>query len=62
MTYETIYLDFNAGQNKSPEFTSKYNPNGRIPVLVDHKNNDFILWCDAVVYITTFLDDLIISM
>ena len=44
LSYETIYLDFNAGENKSPEFTSKYNPNGRIPVIVDHKNNDFILW------------------
>lgn len=22
----------------------KYNPNGRVPALVDHKNNDFCIW------------------
>jgi glutathione S-transferase len=30
-------------QHKSPEFL-KLNPNGRIPALVDHANNDFTLW------------------
>lgn len=43
LTYESIYLDLNAGEHKKPEFT-KYNPNGRIPVLIDHENSDFVLW------------------
>ncbi|KAI0081361.1 glutathione S-transferase [Panus rudis PR-1116 ss-1] len=43
LTYETKFLDFNAGEHKAPEFT-KYNPNGRIPALVDHHNNDYTLW------------------
>ncbi len=30
-------------EHKGPEFT-KLNPNGRIPVLIDHANNDFTLW------------------
>lgn len=31
------------GENKAPEFT-KLNPNGRLPALVDHSNNDFTIW------------------
>lgn len=41
LTYEPVYLTF--PQMKEPEFT-KYNPNGRIPAIIDHKNNDFVLW------------------
>ncbi|KAI0075345.1 glutathione S-transferase C-terminal-like protein [Panus rudis PR-1116 ss-1] len=49
LTYETKFLNFQAGEHKSPEFTSKYNPNGRIPVLVDHHNNDYTIWeSDAI--------------
>ena len=43
LTYETIYFDFGKKEQKSPEHT-KYNPNGRIPTLIDHINNDFVLW------------------
>ena len=43
LSYETIYLDFQKKEQKSPEYL-KVNPNGRIPALVDHKNNDFIVW------------------
>ncbi|KAI0081358.1 glutathione S-transferase C-terminal-like protein [Panus rudis PR-1116 ss-1] len=43
LTYETKYLNFQAGEHKSPEFL-KINPNGRIPALIDHKNNDYIVW------------------
>ncbi|KDQ49758.1 hypothetical protein JAAARDRAFT_42596 [Jaapia argillacea MUCL 33604] len=43
LTYETIFLDFQKGEQKGPEHT-KYNPNGRIPTLVDHKNGDFAIW------------------
>ncbi|TCD68873.1 Glutathione S-transferase 2 [Steccherinum ochraceum] len=31
-----------------PEYL-KYNPNGRIPTLVDHKNNDFAIWESAAI-------------
>lgn len=44
LTYESIYLDFGKGEHKAPEYTTKFNPNGRIPAIIDHKNNDFILW------------------
>ncbi|PSS06503.1 hypothetical protein PHLCEN_2v3705 [Hermanssonia centrifuga] len=48
LTYESIYLDFQKGEQKAPDHT-KYNPNGRIPTLIDHKNNDFTLWeSDAI--------------
>lgn len=43
LTYETKFLDFQAGEQKSEAHT-KYNPNGRIPTLIDHKNNDFAIW------------------
>ncbi|KAF8586956.1 glutathione S-transferase [Ramaria rubella] len=41
--YETKFLDFQKKEQKDPEYT-KYNPNGRIPAIVDHDNNDFVLW------------------
>ena len=43
LTYETIYLKFELKEHKAPEFV-KYNPNGRIPALIDHQNNDFVIW------------------
>lgn len=43
LSYEPIYLDFQKGEHKAPEHT-KYNPNGRIPTLIDHKNGDYVLW------------------
>eukprot|EP01088_Endostelium_zonatum_P017309 TRINITY_DN503_c0_g1_i1.p1 TRINITY_DN503_c0_g1~~TRINITY_DN503_c0_g1_i1.p1 ORF type:complete len:225 (-),score=46.39 TRINITY_DN503_c0_g1_i1:9-683(-) len=43
LNYETIMLDFNKGEHKAESFT-KYNPNGRIPAIIDHNNNDFVLW------------------
>jgi glutathione S-transferase len=43
LTYESIYLDFGKGEQKADEFT-RYNPNGRVPAIVDHANNDFVLW------------------
>ena len=44
LTYESIYLDFNKGEQKAPEHV-RYNPNGRIPTIIDHRNGDFVLWC-----------------
>ncbi|KAI0633643.1 glutathione S-transferase C-terminal-like protein [Trametes polyzona] len=43
LTYESKYLDFAKAEQKSPEHTA-LNPNGRIPTLVDHQNNDFAIW------------------
>ncbi|KIP08814.1 hypothetical protein PHLGIDRAFT_23327 [Phlebiopsis gigantea 11061_1 CR5-6] len=43
LTYESVYLDFQKGEHKAPEFT-KYNPNGRVPAIIDHSNNDLVLW------------------
>ncbi|KAK7676486.1 hypothetical protein QCA50_020560 [Cerrena zonata] len=48
LTYETIYLDFKSGDLRGPAF-AKLNPDGRIPALIDHKNNDFAIWeSDAI--------------
>ena len=48
LTYESKYLDFQKGEQKGEEHT-KFNPNGRIPTLIDHKNGDFIVWeSDAI--------------
>jgi len=43
LTYESEYLDLKNGEQRGPEYT-KINPNGRIPALVDHQNNDFVIW------------------
>jgi len=40
-TYRAI--SFEAGEQKAPEFLS-LNPNGRIPVIVDHDNDDFAVF------------------
>ncbi|KAI0793543.1 glutathione S-transferase C-terminal-like protein [Fomes fomentarius] len=43
LSYEPVYLVFEKGEHKAPEYT-KYNPNGRIPALIDHHNGDFVVW------------------
>lgn len=43
LTYDTKFLDFQSGEHKAEPHT-KYNPNGRIPTLIDHKNGDFAIW------------------
>jgi len=39
---------------KGAEFT-KFNPNGRVPALVDHSNSDFVVWESGA--ILTYLVD-----
>ncbi|KAH9919704.1 glutathione S-transferase C-terminal-like protein [Fomitopsis serialis] len=43
LDYEPRYLEFDKQEQKSPEHL-KYNPNGRIPTLIDHGNDDFVIW------------------
>ena len=43
LTYESVYLDFITKEHKGSEFL-RLNPNGRIPAIIDHHNNDFVLW------------------
>ncbi|KAK9463304.1 glutathione S-transferase [Lipomyces oligophaga] len=45
LEYETIMKDFGDVENgmKTPEFEA-INPNGRIPVLIDHSAGDLIIW------------------
>ncbi|KAG8801328.1 Glutathione S-transferase 2, partial [Serendipita sp. 399] len=38
-----VILDFAKEEQKSEEYR-KLNPNGRIPTLVDHSNNDEVIW------------------
>ena len=40
--YRTEYLHFDKNEQKTPEFLT-LNPNGRIPVIVDHDNDDYTL-------------------
>ena len=54
---KAVNLDFAKQEHKAPEFT-KYNPNGRIPALIDHHNGDFVIWeSDAIMlYLTDKYD------
>nr|AFN88461.1 glutathione transferase Ure2p5 [Phanerodontia chrysosporium]4F0C_A Chain A, Glutathione transferase [Phanerodontia chrysosporium]5O00_A Chain A, Glutathione transferase Ure2p5 [Phanerodontia chrysosporium] len=48
LSFETVYVNLGQREHKSPSFT-KYNPNGRIPALIDHYYNDFVVWeSDAI--------------
>ena len=43
LDYESVYIDVDTGdQKKEPNIN--YNPNGRLPTLVDHRNGDFAVW------------------
>ncbi|RPA90165.1 glutathione S-transferase [Choiromyces venosus 120613-1] len=40
--FNTVWVQANGEQKRAP-FTN-INPNGRLPALVDHSNNDFAIW------------------
>ncbi|KAH9922296.1 glutathione S-transferase C-terminal-like protein [Epithele typhae] len=49
LAYHPIYLDLAKNEQKSPDHT-RFNPNGRIPTLIDHHNGDYVLWeSDAII-------------
>jgi len=39
-------FDFEKGEHKAPDYL-RINPNGQIPALVDHRDNDFVVWSVA---------------
>ena len=42
ISYSFRHLDFQRNEQKTPEYLA-LNPNGRIPVIVDHQNNEYVL-------------------
>jgi GST-like protein len=42
LPYESVHVDFGKEEQKTSEFL-KLNPNGRIPVLIDHEKEDFAI-------------------
>lgn len=43
LDYNTIFLDFNNGEQRAPEFVS-INPNARVPALIDHNVDNLSIW------------------
>ncbi|MBK6916731.1 MAG: glutathione S-transferase N-terminal domain-containing protein [Deltaproteobacteria bacterium] len=43
LPYEVRAIDLGANEQKTPEFLAK-NPNGRIPVIIDHDADDFVVF------------------
>ena len=43
LQYNTIFLDFNLGEHRAPEFVS-VNPNARVPALIDHGLENLAIW------------------
>ncbi|KAH8102262.1 glutathione S-transferase C-terminal-like protein [Cristinia sonorae] len=56
LSFEPIFLEIGGNTSDSDSHVkgplhTKYNPNGRIPTLIDHKNNDFVLWESGAIYL-----------
>ncbi|RHZ52819.1 uncharacterized protein CDV56_100674 [Aspergillus thermomutatus] len=51
LDYNCVPLGFGEGKGtvKDPEYTSKVNPNGRVPGLIDHQNNEFTVFESAAI-------------
>lgn len=43
LNYSTIFLDFNLGEHRAPEFVA-INPNARVPALIDHGMDNLSIW------------------
>ncbi|KAI5955908.1 URE2 [Candida jiufengensis] len=43
LPFNTIFLDFNNGEQRAPEFVT-INPNARVPALIDHYNENTSIW------------------
>lgn len=43
LPFNTIFLDFNLGEQRAPEFVL-INPNARVPALIDHTNDNTSIW------------------
>jgi glutathione S-transferase len=43
LSYKIIIVNTEAGEHKKPPYTN-LNPNGRMPTLVDHSNDEFVVW------------------
>jgi GST-like protein len=50
MDYAVHAIDLAKGEQKTPEFLAM-NPNGRIPVIVDHDNDDFVVFESGAILI-----------
>ena len=53
LTYDVDALDFGDDAEKGVKGAKflKFNPNGRVPALVDHQNKDFCVWeSGAILY------------
>ncbi|EKM49994.1 uncharacterized protein PHACADRAFT_213766 [Phanerochaete carnosa HHB-10118-sp] len=44
LTYESVFPELDMKKHEGPESLTKFNPNGRIPALIDHGNNDCVIW------------------
>ncbi|GFF49114.1 glutathione S-transferase 2 [Aspergillus lentulus] len=51
LDYDCVPLEFGEGKGtvKDPEYTSRVNPNGRVPALIDHSNNNFTVFESAAI-------------
>lgn len=43
LQYNTIFLDFNIGEHRAPDFVA-INPNARVPALIDHSMDNLAIW------------------
>lgn len=43
LSYNTIFLDFNLGEHRAPEFIA-INPNARVPAFIDHGMDNLAIW------------------
>ena len=42
--YDLTHIDFSKNEQKAPDYINRLNPNGKIPTIIDHSNNDFVVF------------------